>query len=164
MCKETRLRPIPQAWPALQYRQPRPGCRATTDGDGVPMRRSLGTAARLGTPAARIAAVGLVAAACLAGGAAGAQQPATWNDRDVAVLQGLDKITARVWTFEARVGEVVRFGTLDLPVEACRVRPPEEPPDSAAFIEVREIPAAPGDRKSTRLTSSHHCASSMPSS
>jgi hypothetical protein len=72
-----------------------------------------------------------------------AQQQATWNDRDVAVLQGLDKITARVWTFEARVGQQVRFGTLELKVEACRKRPPEEPQDSAAFVDIRELPVAP---------------------
>lgn len=76
---------------------------------------------------------------------AAAQQPATWDDRDVAVLQGLDKITARVWTFEAAVGALTRFGTLDLTVEACKKRPPDEPPDSAAFLNVREMPSDPGE-------------------
>ncbi len=76
---------------------------------------------------------------------AAAQQPATWDDRDVAVLQGLDKITARVWTFEAAVGALTRFGTLDLTVEACKKRPPDEPPDSAAFVNVREMPSDSGE-------------------
>jgi len=99
----------------------------------------------------RILAAARVATACLTIAGAGmgslpaaAQQQATWSDRDVAVLQGLDKITARVWTFEARVGEQVRFGTLELKVEACRKRPPEEPQDSAAFVDIRELPVAPG--------------------
>ena len=85
-----------------------------------------------------------IAVASIGGAPASAQQQATWNDRDVAVLQGLDKITARVWTFKARVGEQVRFGTLELKVEACRKRPPDEPQDSAAFIDIHELPVAPG--------------------
>ena len=77
------------------------------------------------------------------GGPAAAQQQATWSDREIADLQGLDKITARVWTFEARVGATTRFGTLELKVDACRKRPPEEPPDSAAFLVVRELSTPP---------------------
>ncbi|MFN4088317.1 MAG: DUF2155 domain-containing protein [Alphaproteobacteria bacterium] len=90
------------------------------------------------------AARALAAASLMCAMPAAAQQQATWTDRDVAVLQGLDKITARVWTFEARTGATVRFGTLELRVEACRKRPPDEPPDSAAFIEIRETPVDPG--------------------
>lgn len=57
---------------------------------------------------------------------------------DVAVLQGLDKTTARVMTIEAPVGRTVRFGTLEVVVRTCRKRPPEEPPESAAFLDVWE--------------------------
>ena len=38
----------------------------------------------------------------------------------VALLQGLDKITARVSQFEAPVGTPVRFGTLTIRVLDCR--------------------------------------------
>ena len=55
------------------------------------------------------------------------------------VLQGLDKTTARVSTFEAPISEPVRFGALEITVRACDRTPPEEPPESAAFIEIREI-------------------------
>ena len=59
-------------------------------------------------------------------------------DAGVAVLQGLDKITARVTTIEAPVGAVVRFGTLEILVRRCHKRPPEEPPEKTAFLEIRE--------------------------
>lgn len=56
----------------------------------------------------------------------------------VAVLQGLDKITARVSRFDAPVGQEVRFGTLSILVRDCRKSAPEERPENAAFIEIYE--------------------------
>lgn len=56
----------------------------------------------------------------------------------VAVLQGLDKITARIYTFEAPVDQTIGFGTLKVTVRVCRKRPPEYPPESAAFLEIVE--------------------------
>jgi len=61
----------------------------------------------------------------------------------VALLQGLDKITARVSQFEAPVGIPVRFGTLSIRVRDCEKNPPEETPESAAFLEIDE--ARPGE-------------------
>ena len=58
---------------------------------------------------------------------------------DIAALQGLDKITARVSTFEAPVGQPARFGTLSIVARTCQKKPPEEPPESAAFIEVTDM-------------------------
>jgi hypothetical protein len=63
----------------------------------------------------------------------------------VAVLQGLDKTTARVSTFEAPVDNSVRFGTLVITVRACVKRPPEEPPQTAAFLQIQEV--RPGSTK-----------------
>jgi hypothetical protein len=57
----------------------------------------------------------------------------------VALLQGLDKITARVSQFEASVGTPVRFGTLSIRVRDCEKNPPEEEPESAAFLEIDEV-------------------------
>ena len=54
----------------------------------------------------------------------------------VAVLQGLDKVTARVSTLSAPIGATVRFGTLEIIVRYCDKRPPEETPESAAFIDI----------------------------
>lgn len=56
-----------------------------------------------------------------------------------AVLQGLDKITARVFRIEAPVGQVVRFGTLEIVAMSCQETPPEEPPESAAYLDITEI-------------------------
>lgn len=57
----------------------------------------------------------------------------------VAVLRLLDKVTARVSTVEAPVGEAVRFGTLQMIVRTCDKRPPEDPPESAAFLDIWEV-------------------------
>lgn len=57
----------------------------------------------------------------------------------VSVLRALDKVTGRVTQFEARVGEVARFGTLEIIPRACHKRPPEEPPESTAFLDVTEV-------------------------
>ena len=57
----------------------------------------------------------------------------------VAMLQGLDKVTARVSTIEAPLNRLVPFGTLEIIVRACHKTPPEEPPESAAFIEIRDV-------------------------
>ena len=58
---------------------------------------------------------------------------------DVAVLQGLDKITARISTFEAPVDEIVRFGTFEIIARTCKKTPPEEPPERSAFLEITEV-------------------------
>ena len=52
------------------------------------------------------------------------------------MLQGLDKITARISTFEVPVNDMARFGSLEITVRRCHKTPPEEPPESAAFMEV----------------------------
>jgi hypothetical protein len=57
----------------------------------------------------------------------------------VAVLQGLDKTTARISKFNAPVGKPVRFGTLVITVRACIKHPPEEEPESAAFLQIDEV-------------------------
>ena len=63
----------------------------------------------------------------------------TWIDGTVATLQALDKITARISSVEAPVGTVQSFGTLEITVNRCAFHPPEEPPENAAFISVKDI-------------------------
>ena len=63
----------------------------------------------------------------------------------VAVLQGLDKITARVSTFDAPVGKPVRFGTLSILVRDCERTPPEETPQSGAFLQITEEKPGEGE-------------------
>jgi len=61
----------------------------------------------------------------------------------IVVLGGLDKVTAHVSTFEVPVGKTVTFGALQITARACDKHPPEETPESAAFLEVVE--ARPGE-------------------
>ena len=58
---------------------------------------------------------------------------------DVAVLQALDKVTAQVSTMDAPIGEIVKFGTIEIVARTCDKRPPEETPESAAFLDVWEV-------------------------
>jgi hypothetical protein len=68
--------------------------------------------------------------------------PASAQERienPIAVFSGLDKITARIITFEAEIDETVQFGALQLTARACYTRPPTESPNTTSFIEVDEI-------------------------
>ncbi|MED5395643.1 MAG: DUF2155 domain-containing protein [Pseudomonadota bacterium] len=58
---------------------------------------------------------------------------------DTVVIQGLDKVTARVTTIEAPVGQTFRLGTLEIIARHCEKRPPEEMPESTAFLDIWEI-------------------------
>ena len=64
--------------------------------------------------------------------------PGLGFEGDTVVLQGMDKVTARVWSFEAPTGRTVRFGTLEIIVQKCERTPPEEPPESAAYLDIFE--------------------------
>jgi hypothetical protein len=57
----------------------------------------------------------------------------------VAVLQGLDKVTARIFTISAPLNDAVRFGSLRITARACTKTPPTEPPEVTAFLEVLEV-------------------------
>ena len=56
-----------------------------------------------------------------------------------ALFSGLDKITGRIITFDAAIGETVQFGALQVTPRACYTRPPTETPNTDAFIEVDEV-------------------------
>jgi hypothetical protein len=96
------------------------------------------------------AAMAILLAAIAGYSAAFAQQtqPPTADDQaptavqepqKVVVLHGLDKITARISTIEIPIGESARFGTLKITARTCHKQPPEEPPETAAFLEIEEI-------------------------
>jgi hypothetical protein len=54
------------------------------------------------------------------------------------VLGGLDKVAARTAKFEVNLKQQVFYNTLIITAQACKTRPPEEPPESAAFLEIQE--------------------------
>jgi hypothetical protein len=56
-----------------------------------------------------------------------------------AVFSGLDKITGRIIKFDVAIGETVQFGALQLTPRACYTRPPTEPANTDAFVEVDEV-------------------------
>jgi len=56
-----------------------------------------------------------------------------------AVFAGLDKITGRTIKFDSAVGETVQFGALQVTARACYTRPPTEPTNTDAFVEVDEV-------------------------
>ena len=80
----------------------------------------------------------LMAIACLWAFLAGSASATTWIDGNKARLQALDKITARISTVEAPVGAARFYGTLEITINRCAFHPPEEPPENAAFITVRD--------------------------
>ncbi len=82
----------------------------------------------------RFAILAVVLAAALPGAG-----PALALEKPLAVLQGLNKVTARVSEIEAPVDRPVTFGTLEITVRACHKAPPEETPESAAFVEIRDV-------------------------
>jgi hypothetical protein len=114
------------------------GC-ASRPGAWIDRRRriAVGAAATM----KRLGRVAVAAMALATGGPAMAQgvAPTGWLYGDPAVLQGLDKVTARISTFAAPIDRPVRFGTLEITLRGCYKRPPEEPPESAAFLEIHEI-------------------------
>jgi hypothetical protein len=76
----------------------------------------------------------------LLGAAAAQAQQGPVTPHRLAVLQGLDKVTARVSRVEAPIGLAVRFGSLEITADVCLETPPTEPPESAAFLRVRDLP------------------------
>ena len=72
------------------------------------------------------------------------EKPAVAFPHRTAVLQGLDKVTARVSTLSVDIGDTIRFGTLDIVVRHCDKRPPEEAPESSAFLDIWQ--SRPGEK------------------
>ena len=70
-------------------------------------------------------------------------KPDAQGVKHMAVFRGLDKITGRARDIDAPVGVPVKFGTLTLTVQYCHTVPPEEPPETTAFVQIDEnVPGA----------------------
>jgi hypothetical protein len=65
--------------------------------------------------------------------------------RPVVELQGLDKVTARTQKLVAPVGEVIRFGTLEVRVRECLVNTQEAAPESVAYLTI--VDNKPGQKE-----------------
>ena len=62
-----------------------------------------------------------------------------WLIGDIGIFQGLDKITARIKTFEIKVGVSKTFGILDINLQKCVYSKPLDEPESIAFIKVLDL-------------------------
>ncbi len=78
----------------------------------------------------------LALAALLAAASAGAQE--NWAPKSTADLILLDKIRAQPSAVSVRAGDSTNFGSLTVRVRTCVSRPPDQPADSAAFVEVSD--------------------------
>jgi hypothetical protein len=73
-----------------------------------------------------------------------------WTESAVAaeaLLQGLDKVTGRVSRFAAPIGQMVKFGNLEITASACSKHPPEATPEASAFLTIRETHPGQPDRE-----------------
>jgi hypothetical protein len=80
-----------------------------------------------------------LATAAMALAAAGAH---ALEPRAGVKLRALDKITGNSTDISAKVGETLTFGRLKVTVRACFQAPPEDTPESAAFLEIHATSVA----------------------
>ncbi|MFY0637769.1 DUF2155 domain-containing protein [Maricaulis maris] len=64
--------------------------------------------------------------------------PLSSDPGTTVVLRGLDKVTARTRDFEVAIGDTVDFGALSITAQYCRKRPPEETPETYAFLQIND--------------------------
>jgi hypothetical protein len=67
------------------------------------------------------------------------EMPAQKIENARAVFSGLDKITGRIISFDAGIGETVQFGALRVTARVCYTRPPTEATNTDAFVQVDEV-------------------------
>lgn len=81
-------------------------------------------------------------------------------------LAGLDKITGRTSAFDAPVDRPTKFGVLEIVPRTCHKRPPEEPPETSAYLEIRDLgfakPSAPPGSHDAKLVFSGWMFASSP--
>jgi hypothetical protein len=61
------------------------------------------------------------------------------NIKRMAVLRGLDKIKGVATDITAPAGVPVRYGSLSITLRYCHTVPPEEPPETTAFLQIDEV-------------------------
>ncbi len=61
-----------------------------------------------------------------------------WVPKGIADLILLDKVRAQPTAVSVKVGEDAAFGSMSIHVRACVARPPDQPADATAFLEVSD--------------------------
>lgn len=54
------------------------------------------------------------------------------------VLRALDKVTATTEDYTVKVGDTLKYGSLSIDAVHCEKRPPEELPETFAFLKIRD--------------------------
>ncbi len=80
----------------------------------------------------------VLAALLLVAAPAAAQMPEGWVPKTTADLIFLDKIRGQPVPMTVKTGASGTFGSLTVKVRACDSRPPDQPADSTAFVEVSD--------------------------
>ena len=58
---------------------------------------------------------------------------------DIVILRALDKVTARTKDLFVPIDETAIFGSIAVRPRKCLKRPPEETPETSAFLEISEL-------------------------
>ena len=53
------------------------------------------------------------------------------------VLRTLDKVTATTKDYTVKLGDELQYGSLSIDAVHCEKRPPEEPPETYAFLKIK---------------------------
>lgn len=57
---------------------------------------------------------------------------------EAVVLRTLDKVTATTQDYTVKIGETLDYGSLSIAVRHCEKRPPEEIPETYAFLQITD--------------------------
>lgn len=66
---------------------------------------------------------------------------------DAVVLRALDKVTASTQDFTVAVGGKLQYGSLTIDVKHCEKRPPEDIPETFAFLQIFDVPSVKKGKK-----------------
>lgn len=69
------------------------------------------------------------------------RQDAVAVENNIVILQGLNKVTGRVYTFDSIMGAVTRFENLEIISRKCIKSKPDKPLENSALLEIREVKA-----------------------
>jgi len=81
---------------------------------------------------------------------------------DKVVLRALDKVTATTEDYTVIVGNSLRYGSLEIKVQHCEKRPPEETPEVFVFLQITDarLDGKGGESEAAKLFSGWMFASS----
>lgn len=54
------------------------------------------------------------------------------------MVRALDKVTAQTQDYTVQIGDTLKFGSLSIDAVHCEKRPPEELPETFAFLKIRD--------------------------